>query len=138
MLLAEISAVPQEIPHQIPLRTLAKGTYSGVRERLEVVIKTEEAWQVLWQQHIAGVEPRPEIPMADFSRQMVVAVFMGEQRTSGGTVEVLEATQEGTALVVQIRETPAPAGSVGLPVLTQPFHFALLPRSELAVKFDWR
>lgn len=125
------------LPQDLPLRTLDRGTYSGVRERLAAVIKTEEAWYALWQRHVAGVEPRRGLPPVDFSREMVAAVFMGEQPTSGGTAEVVGATQEGGSLVVRIRQVPAPAGGVGLSVLTQPFHLVLIPRSELPVKFEW-
>ena len=48
MLLVGMMVASPEIPPQMPLQTLAKRTYSGVRERLEAVIKTEEAWRALW------------------------------------------------------------------------------------------
>lgn len=138
MLLAGASGTPQETPHPFPIQTLARGTSSGVRERLVTVIKTEEAWRALWQRHIVGVEPRPAPPPVDFSREMVVAVFMGEQRTSGATVEVLEATRQEGAIVVRVREVSPPPEGIVLPVLTQPFHLVALPRSELPVRFEWR
>lgn len=126
------------IPPPVALRTLDKGAYSGVRERLATVIRTEDAWRTLWQWHVAGVEPRRDLPGVDFSREMVVAVFVGEQRTGGALVEVLGATVEGGVLRVRVRETPAPPGGIGLSVLTQPFHLVLLPRAELPVEFVWR
>jgi len=75
----------------------------------------------------------------DFSQKMVVGVFIGEQRGSGGSiggVEVLEVMQRGGSMVVSVREVQSPRGSVGLQVLTQPFHFMVLPRSEVPVKFE--
>lgn len=138
LLLAGCMEVSQELSYPLTLRTLAKGSYSGVRNRLEAVIKTEQDWQALWDQHTAIMEPRKGLPPVDFTREMVLAVFMGEQRTGGAIVEVLEVTQEGKSLLVHVSEVSAPAKGVGLAVLTQPHHFVVVPHSDLQVKFDWR
>ena len=61
------------------LRTIDKGTESNVDDAKTVVVRDAAAWKKLWQGHA----PDRALPAVDFSREMVVAVFMGSRPTSG-------------------------------------------------------
>ena len=76
-------------------------------------------------------------PSVDFTREVVVAVFMGTRPTAGFTIEITRVRVEGPALVVTYKETrPAPDG-VTAQVLTSPFHIVAVPRGTTTdVKFE--
>jgi len=56
-------------------RTIEKGDQSNVDDARQVLVRTDAEWTKLWQQH-ASDRPRPGI---DFSKEMVVGVFMGSR-----------------------------------------------------------
>ena len=83
VLAAAASAEPVE-------RTIASGAMSGVMRPRQEVLKTADAWQKVWNEHTARVQPKPPLPAVDFHKEMVVAIFMGQRPTGGYSVEVTE------------------------------------------------
>src|SRR5262245_58513804 len=106
------------------LRLIAKGAQSGVARPGERVVRTAEEWQKLWQEHTAGIQPRPALPKVDFNREMVLAVFMGEQQTGGYSIEIAAVKPGERELTAQVRRTSPPAGAITAQVITHPFYFA--------------
>ena len=86
----------------------------------------------LWQQHKPD-RPRPAV---DFSKQMVLGVFMGSRSTGGFAVEILGAAEAGGALTVQYRETMPPPGAVTAQVISSPYHLVAVPKVTGAVTFE--
>lgn len=124
------AASPGDSP--VPMRTLAWGTTSGMREPLEVVVRDASAWQALWRRH-AGASGVPEV---DFQREMVVAVFAGAAGTRR-TVRITRVDRAGGRLVVLyvLQETrPLPPGE-GVPG-SAAYHIVAVPRSPLPVVFQ--
>jgi len=119
----------------IPFETVDQGVQSGVLAEGGRIVRDPVAWEALWAEHVAGRVPAPPLPPVDFSREMVLAYFLGEKPTSGYAVEIREiAVSEGRVLVHVAVTTPPPGAPV-LQVLTQPFHIVRAPRSELPVEF---
>lgn len=118
------------------VRTLAKGTHSGVTRAEKRVVKTPEEWQQLWNEHTAGTQPRPALPAVDFGKEMVLAVFLGEQRMGGYSVEVTGVKREGTGLVALVKQTAPRPGGITIQALTQPFHFVAVGKTEGKVSFS--
>ena len=117
------------------LRDLGRGQRSGVRKAEQLVIQTPEAWQKLWAEHTAKVEPRPPLPNVDFNREMVIAVFMGEKPTGGYSIQVTGVKASENALTVTYRTKQPPPDAIVTQALTQPFHFVAVPKSSRPVKF---
>jgi len=108
--------------------------WSGPRGGPEVatsrVAQREEEWSALWRE-ISREPPRP----LNASKEMAVAVFLGQRRTAGYSVEIVAARAEQNSLVVAYREkTPDPALLVAQ-VLTSPWAIAVTPRSDRPVVF---
>ncbi len=119
----------------IPFETVEQGDHSGVQAEGGRVVRSPAAWEALWAEHAAGRVPAPPLPPVDFSREMVLAYFLGEKPTAGYAVEIREiAVSEGRVLV-HVAVTTPPAGAPVLQVLTQPFHIVRALRSELPVEF---
>lgn len=122
-------------PGSWELSTLDQGVKSGVREELRLVLRDPHEWQELWRRHTAGqFSPSPP-PVVDFTREMVIAVFLGEKTTAGYTVEVVEARMLEDTLHVRVKVASPPPGVFLLPVLTQPFHIVKVRRYDGPVAF---
>lgn len=110
---------------------------------LNVVIKDQESWERLWSAHATqpvspGAAPVPAAPLPaiDFSRHMVVAVFMGTQGSGcyGTRIEGIYHS-EGKLLVAVQNTVPGPAVACTL-ALTSPVHMVQLARSDEPVEFS--
>ena len=115
-----------------PLRSLDKGAQSGVETARQVTVRDREAWASLWRAH-AQDRPRPEV---DFSREMVVGVFLGTRPTAGYAVDIIGTRVEGDTVVVQYRETAPARGGLTAQVLVSPYHMVAVPMRPGVVTFE--
>jgi hypothetical protein len=122
---------------QVPFISVDKGVGSGIRERKFVVIKTEQEWAELWRAHASVVIPPRERPSVDFNNEMVVAAFLGEQRSGGYGVEIsrIEENIEKSELRVFWRETKPPTNTVTIQALTQPYQIVKCSKNTFTFVF---
>ena len=114
-------------------RTIEKGDQSNVDETKQVLVRTEAEWTKLWQQHATN-RPRPAV---DFTKEMVVGLFMGSRPTAGFSTAVVSATAGNGALIVRYSETMPGAKSVSAQILTFPYHLVAIPKAAVTdVKFE--
>jgi PrcB C-terminal len=114
------------------LTNIDKGTQSNVDEARQVSIRTEAEWTRLWQQH----KPDRPKPTIDFSKEMVLGVFMGSRSTGGFAVEILGAEEAGGALTVRYRETMPRPGAITAQVISSPYHLVAVPKVTGTVTFE--
>jgi hypothetical protein len=115
-----------------PLRSLDRGGQSGIGLERQVTVRDPEEWASLWRMHAPG---RPA-PAVDFSREMVVGVFMGTRPTAGFAVDIVAYRDSGSDVVVQYRETVPPRGAIAAQVVVSPYHLAVIPRRAGTVSFE--
>src|SRR5262249_53315234 len=113
-------------------RIVEKGEQSNVDEAKQVVIRTEAEWAKLWQQH----SPDRKRPEVDFSKEMVVGVFMGSRPTAGYNVSIVSTFAKDGNVIVQYRESTPRPGMITAQVLTFPFHLVAIPKAVGVVKFE--
>ena len=114
-------------------RTIEKGDQSNIDDAKQVLVRTEAEWTRLWQQHTPD-RPRPKV---DFSKEMVVAVFMGSRPNAGFSTAITSATSANGALIVRYKETAPAAGAVSAQILTFPYHIAAIGKADVKdVKFQ--
>ena len=114
------------------IRTVEKGAHSNLDDRLTAAAKTEPEWTALWKKHNFD-KPAPAV---DFSKEMVVAVFMGSRPTAGFSVEIVSAATRDGKVVVNYKEAQPAPGGITAQVLTAPFHIAAIAKSSLPVTFE--
>jgi hypothetical protein len=115
------------------MRTIDKGDHSNMDDAAQLFAKNDREWQQLWQKHTPD-RPRPKV---DFSKEMVVAVFLGSRPTAGYVLEVVSATQDNGTLVVKYRESaPSQRGTMTAQVLTSPYDIVAVPLFPGDVKFE--
>ena len=114
-------------------RTIDKGDQSNIDDAKQVVVRDAAAWRALWQQHA----PDRLLPPVDFSKESVVAMFMGSRNTAGFSVAILSVTEGGGALIVKYRETRPQAGGVTAQIITFPYDIVAIPKATATtVKFE--
>ncbi len=123
---------PREVP--VPFTTLAMGEHSRIRQATAMVVRNSGEWQRLWKRHGGAPGERPTV---DFSREMVVAVFMGEHPTAGHGLRVLDVHRANDGLHVLIRRRRPASGTLAAQVITTPFVMIRLPASDAPVHFDY-
>jgi hypothetical protein len=113
-------------------RMLDKGDQSNMDDGREAVARSAAEFSALWRLHAVD-RPQPKI---DFSREMVVAVFLGSRPSAGFAIDILGTKDEGGALVVQYRETRPAKGLIAAQMITSAYAIAAVPRREGTVKFE--
>lgn len=134
----EVSATVRGNPQGQPVRffTIARGTQTGIRHPLQVVIRSASEWVELWSRHTAITIPPPPVPEIDFSHEMVIGVLTGERRSGGYDIKILEVWRQADRLLVLYRETTPPTGTFTTQALTHPYHLIRTERSDLNVIFE--
>jgi hypothetical protein len=130
-----IAQAPSSNPMTIPLTTIQKGNFSGIREPLQVVVRTQDEWNNLWKRHASIQSPPSPLPVVNFTTEMVVGIFAGEKTTGGYEAEITSAELKDSSLYVYYVEKSSTPGGMAIQALTQPFHLAKLPRYELPIVF---
>ena len=108
----------------VPIRSLDKGASSQVDAARQAAVQSAAEWNTLWSQHAGDRAKGP----VDFTKEMVLAVFLGTRPTAGFSVEIVGAREEGATLIVSYRETRPQPGSVAAQVLTSPYHLVAVPK----------
>lgn len=114
--------------------TVARGSMSAITEAKQVVVRSSAEWNALWKEHGAA-QP---VPAVDFSKELVVAVFLGSRPTGGFGVEVVSTRVEGDALIVEYAEQRPGRSDIVSQVLTSPFHIVKLPAHTGSIRFQKR
>jgi hypothetical protein len=113
-------------------RTIDKGEQSNIDDPKQVTVRTEAEWTTLWQQH----SPDRKRPAVDFSKEMIVGVFMGGRPTAGYNISIVSTfAKDGNVLVRYQESTPKP-GAMTAQVLTFPYHLVAVPKTTGDVKFE--
>ena len=98
-----------------------EGQYSGWTRAQRVLVRDEASWEQLWARVHTPLASPPPLPPVDFSRQVVVGVALGSRPTGGFAVDILGVKRVGDRLIVRLRETQPPPGSMVTEAFTQPY-----------------
>jgi VWFA-related protein len=116
----------------VQMETINADMMSGVDRAEQVVARNDAEWRALWQRHAPG----RTAPAVDFSKHMVVAVFLGSRPSGGYQVQITGVRTEGNTLVVQWSESRPGPGQVAAQVMTAPAHIVTVPRHTGDVRFE--
>jgi hypothetical protein len=110
------------------------GAYSAQETAKRVVVKDQKGWEEVWAGMNGNITPKPETPKIDFTRQMVLAVFMGTRNTGGYSVKITGIESNGK-LKVKVKESSPPPGGMVTEALTAPYHVVVVAKSDKPVEF---
>ena len=120
----------------MPFETIEKGHSSGIDDALNGVYRTRQEFEAFWTRHRSNTSPSTDAPEVDFTKQMVLAVFWGTQRSGGYALEItsVDPSSEDELVVNFLTQSPDPGDMVTM-ALTQPHHIISLASSNKNVKF---
>jgi hypothetical protein len=120
----------------LAFETVEKSNQSGIMDARQAVVKDAPAWLSLWEEHTGHVTPPPEPPLVDFSKHMVLGVFLG-QRPNLCYQVIIEAVESiaRNKILVKYRETGPLPGSSCAQAIAYPVHLVTIDRSSLPVEF---
>jgi PrcB C-terminal len=114
-----------------PFTNLVKGNMSGQQLARQVTVRTAAEWSALWKEHA----PAAKMPDVDFSKDMIVGIFLGSKPSEGYDVEIVGVRTEGKDLIVAYVEKQPGRGTLAAQILTEPFHLVSVPRHAGTVRF---
>ena len=114
------------------LRTLEKGSQSFVDDLKQVTARTTDEWNAVWKQHA----PDRPAPAVDFSREMVVGIFVGSRNSAGYSVEIVSVEKQAAGILVRYKETMPSRAAVTAQILTSPYHLVAVPKQDGTVRFE--
>jgi hypothetical protein len=129
MLVLVLAALLQSPPPAV--RTVGKGPMSAIDKPRQVAVRSAAEWGALWKESGATAT----LPAVDFSREMIVGVFLGSRPTAGYGVEIIRAVGNSGALIVEYVETAPSRDTITAQILTAPYHLAAIPKHDGAVTF---
>jgi hypothetical protein len=128
-------AVKASMQASLPITTVVRGSSSQILQPRQVVVQNADAWRALWKEHSATPLPA-DIP--DFTRETIVAVFLGQRPTAGYAVEITGVRAEGGGFVAEYVERKPPSNASTAQVLTSPFHIVRIPTTGAPIVFRER
>lgn len=132
MLLAALAAAPGGGG---PVRHLAQGQQSGVGRPRQLVARSRQEWEKLVGDY-RGSRENKQSALAlhvDWSKEMLLAAFMGEKPTGGYSVTIQDVRPERGRLVVTVAQSAPGHGMMTTQVLTTPFDIVAVKKSTLPV-----
>ena len=137
MLLALKEDMPEKKTNSAPvIRTIDKGTRSGMKEAFQISVTDQERFKELWTKHTSQRDPAPPAPTIDFEKETVLWVSAGQKNTGGYRIDILQVEQNEDEMVVKYAATSPEEGAITTQALTAPFHIAVVPTTTRKIKFQ--
>jgi hypothetical protein len=128
---APVEFVPVK-PGALAFTTVDLTSRSGVRAARTVTVRDGDAWSALWAEH-SGSDAPP--PVLDFSKKMVVAVFLGTQENGCYSTSISSIYRDANKITVLHVDSVPGKGVLCTLALTSPAHLAVIERSDTPVEF---
>jgi hypothetical protein len=106
---------------------LARGDHSDVSRRANFLITSSSELSQLWKM----IDSQSEKPTIDFTKNTVVALFMGTKPTGGYSIEVTRVSDGEKRTVSALLKTPGGSCIVDQ-VVTNPYQIVSVPITTLA------
>ena len=109
------------------------GQNAGVINKESIVVRNDAEFRELWMRIYSNRSPKPDLPKVDFTKSIVVASFMGSQRTGGFSISIGEPSVKDGELVVPVAST-FPVGGMVSQVITAPWAARVIDTNDTGVK----
>ena len=114
---------------KLPMEIILDGTYSAIEDKREVLLNNNDDYQKLMADVYKNLDQMPRIPVVDFNKNSVVAVFIGN-RSNGGFMVAIDSITETKNLTVNLTETTPGSTCIVTDAITRPFTLVKIPKTE--------
>lgn len=95
---------------------LSESVYQGKTEKSYEIIKDNASLVKLYE-----AVNDPQVPKVDFSKERIVALFMGEKSSGGYAIKVKNVSEKGGKIYVAVEETKPGSGDIVTMSFTSPY-----------------
>ena len=121
---------------QLSFEVLVEDQIGGfIKEEIRI-IKTRESLLEVYGYVNRIRKPGFSIPKVDFSKETIIAVFMGEKTTGGFSVTIENVKEKNKKLIVKIKETKPGSKDMVTMAITQPFCFVKINKADKEFVFE--
>lgn len=106
----------------LDIHRIGQWSHTGIDEPRRQVIRDANGWAQFWSELATGDQPE-----VDFTRNLVIAVASGQQRSGGFGIAVERVTQQEGDLTIQVVETSPGPNCLTSSELTQPVDVVTIP-----------
>ena len=114
----------------LPVTRVIQGYFSAGDASQRLVIRSQAELTAAWDAMFRTLSPPPEIPIVDFSQEMLIIALAGAKPSGGYCISVDSAVGSRRRMTVTVRSGGPSAGNPILPVVTHPFDVVRVPRRD--------
>ena len=114
----------------LPVTRVVQGFFSAGDASQRLVIRSQAELTAAWDAMFRTLSPPPEIPIVDFSQEMLIIALAGAKPSGGYCISVDSAVGSRRRMTVTVRSGGPSAGNPILPVVTHPFDVVRVPRRD--------
>lgn len=115
---------------ELAFRSLDRGDYAAIEDAGCLVVRSESEFADLWHRIHQTVSAEPPLPDVDFSRQLVLAAFQGQQPSGGHAISIDRVVEQGDRLTVVVSESVPAADAMVTMALTSPYHLVAVDLAD--------
>jgi hypothetical protein len=112
-------------------KDVSKGNSSEQQDAKQVTVRTAAEWNTLWKGHA----PTTKTPTVDFTKDMVVGIFLGTKPSDGHQVDIVGVRTEEKELIVEYVQRQPGRGTMAAQILTEPYHLVAVAKHPGPVRF---
>lgn len=117
--------------NELKFKTIEKESQSNNIEAKNYSIKNNKEWTDLW----TKISYARLVPIIDFTKDMVIAVFQGEYSTGGYDIEIQKIIENEKNIEVFVKEISPGINCMVPQSFTSPFHIVKIQKSDKKVAF---
>jgi hypothetical protein len=119
----------------VPFEVVLESSFSSVSDKRQVAIKNNEDYQKLMSEVYKDLDQMPRFPDADFTKNSIIAVFMGPKSSGGYSVSIDKIKESSGKITVYTIETAPGKNCVVTQAETRPYIIVRIPKIDKEVKF---
>lgn len=126
-----LSHLDEGVAGFLPYGAIDQGFISGVTTEQQVVIDNQKSWEDFWLQHRGNLPPE-----MDFTRDIVLAVSLGERPSFSYSIEISSIRDMGDEIVVSIYSRSPGPNEDYVDQLAHPYDIVATKRWGKPIRFD--
>lgn len=133
MILSLLIAAPafacQEAPFEtVPFTTLERSKYGNHATAQKYMFNDSDSWEKHYKTYHSD-----KVPAVDFTKEMVLGVYLGQKPNSAYHVEIKEIRKLPDSLDVLVENSGPQPGKMYLQVITHPYHLIKTEKTDKAI-----
>lgn len=116
---------------------ILSGTFCSIDTKREEVINNKDEYDKLMKDVYMNLDQMPKVPVVNFEKNTLVAVFIGARNTGGYMVNIDSIMEGSKNLTVMVTESKPGKNCVVTEAITKPFVIMKIPKTDKKAVFKY-